>query len=70
MEPLGIALTFSGIVVGVQIGLFAWLKHDIGGLSSRLDRVERDVAFVRGQLSLALPALAHSQANPPPDGSD
>ena len=70
MEPLGIALTFGGIVVGVQIGLFAWLKHDIGGLSSRLDRVERDVAFVRGQLSLALPALAHSHANPPPNGGD
>ena len=66
MEPLGIALTFGGIVIiGVQIGLFAWLKHDIGGLSSRLDRVGRDVAFVRGQLS-----LAHSHANPPPNGSD
>ena len=65
LEPLTLTLTAGGIVIGVQVGLFAWLRHDIGGLSNRLDRVERDVAFVRGQLSLALPALAHSNVNVP-----
>ena len=69
MDPLALTLTAAGIVVGVQVGLFAWLKHDISdvarGLSNRFDRVERDVAFVRGQLSLALPAaLAHQSGTP------
>ena len=31
MDPL--ALTAAGIVVGVQVGLFAWLKHDISDAS-------------------------------------
>ena len=47
----------AGIVITVQIGRFAWLKADIAGLAERVDRVERGVAFVRGQLSLVLPAL-------------
>ena len=39
----------------ILFGLFAWSKADVGALT---DRVERGVAFVRGQLSLALPPLA------------
>ena len=48
------------MIVTVQLGLFAWLKADIGALTERVDRVEREVAFVRGQLSLALPSLAEA----------
>ena len=65
MKPLALMLTATGIVVTLQVGLFAWLKSDIAGLATRLDRVERDVAFVRGQLSLALPALAQQSGTPP-----
>ena len=54
MEARGGIFAADGIVITVQIGLFAWLKADIAGL---MDRVERGVAFVRGQLSLVLPAL-------------
>ena len=61
-------LTLAGVVIGVQIGLFAWLKSDIADLrsdlSGRVDRLGREVAFVRGQLSLALPALATSSSPP------
>lgn len=58
METRTTVMTAAGIIIGVQLGLFAWLKADIGALTDRVDRVEREVAFVRGQLSLALPPLA------------
>ena len=61
MELRGIVIATGTVIVTVQLGLFAWLKADIGALTERLDRVEREVAFVRGQLSLALPSL--SEAN-------
>ena len=72
MELRGIIIATGTVIVTVQLGLFAWLKADIGSLADRtkadigalterVDRVERDVAFVRGQLSLALPSL--SEAN-------
>ena len=67
METRGSIFTAAGIVITVQIGLFAWLKADIAGLTERVDRVERGVAFVRGQLSLVLPALGgHSTSNTDP----
>ena len=62
METRGSIFAAAGIVITVQIGLFAWLKADIAGLIERVDRVEHEVAFVRGQLSLALPALAGEAA--------
>ena len=62
MEARGSIFAAAGIVITVQIGLFAWLKADIAGLTERVDRVEREVAFVRGQLSLALPARAGEAA--------
>ena len=60
MELRGIIIATGTVIVTVQLGLFAWLKADIGALTERLDRVEREVAFVRGQLSLALPSLAEA----------
>lgn len=60
MELRGIVIATGTVIVTVQLGLFAWLKADIGALTERLDRVEREVAFVRGQLSLALPSLAEA----------
>ena len=67
METRGSIFAAAGIVITVQIGLFAWLKADIAGLTERVDRVEREVAFVRGQLSLVLPALGgHSTSNSDP----
>ena len=57
MEARGSIFAAASIVITVQIGLFAWVKADIAGLTERVDRVERGVAFVRGQLSLVLPAL-------------
>ena len=65
METRTVTMTAAGIIIGVQIGLFAWLKADVAAVTERLDRVEREVAFIRGQLSLALPALAQQ----PPDRS-
>ena len=62
METRGSIFAAAGIVITVQIGLFAWLKADIAGLTERVDRVEREVAFVRGQLSLALPPRAGGTA--------
>ena len=62
MESRGSIFAAAGIVITVQIGLFAWLKADIAGLAEGVDRVEREVAFVRGQLSLALPARAGGAA--------
>ena len=58
MEARGNIFAAAGIIITVQIGLSAWLKADIAGLTDRVDRVEREVAFVRGQPSLALPAPA------------
>lgn len=68
MESRTVTVTAAGIIIGVQVGLFAWLEADVAAVTERLDRVEREVAFVRGQLSLVLPALAQQ----PPDraGSD
>ena len=60
MELRGIVIATGTVIVTVQVGLFAWLKADIGALMERLDRVEREVAFVRDQLSLALPSLAEA----------
>ena len=71
MELRGIVIATGTVIVTVQLGLFAWLKSDIGSLTDRMkadigaltervDRVEREVAFVRGQLSLALPSLAEA----------
>lgn len=62
MEARGTIFAAAGIVITVQIGLFAWLKAGIAGLAERMDRVEREVAFVRGQISHALPALAGEAA--------
>ena len=60
MELRGIVIATGTVIVTVQLGLFAWLKADIGSLTERVDRVEREVAFVRDQLSLALPSLAEA----------
>ena len=65
MEARGTIFAAAGIIITVQIGLLAGLKADIAGLTERVDRVEREVAFVRGQLSLALPTRAgRSGSNP------
>lgn len=66
METRTVTVTAAGIIIGVQVGLFAWLKADVAAVTERLDRVEREVAYVRGQFSLALPALAQQ----PPRSSD
>ncbi len=70
METRSLIVTVAVAIIGVQVGLFAWLKSDIGALTDRIDRVEREVAFVRGQLSLVLPALARQEtpAEPKTDG--
>lgn len=51
-------------LAGLQIGLFARPKADMGALSDRMvtverevDRAERKFAVIRGQFSLALPAV-------------
>ena len=61
-------ITVALALAGLQIGLFAWLKADIGALSDRMvaverdvARVESDVAYIRGQLSQALPAPTQSK---------
>ena len=68
MENRTFLVAVAGSIIGVQLALFAWLKADIesvrldiGALGERMDRVEREVVFVRGQLSLALPSLAHTR---------
>ena len=69
MELRGIVIATGTVIVTVQLGLFAWLKADIGSLADQADvgvltervsRVERELAFVRSQLSLALPSLAEA----------
>ena len=68
---IGAALTLAAL----NIGLFSWLRGDmkaglrqlderLGAVERDVGRVENEVAFMRGQLSLALPALA--QPRPPP----
>ena len=69
METRSLIVTVAVAIIGVHIGLFAWLKSDIGTLIDRIERVERAVAFVRGQLSLVLPALAQ-QATPAESKTD
>ena len=61
-------ITAALALAGLQIGLFAWLKADMGALAGRMvtverevARVEREVAFMRGQFSLAFPATKQSQ---------
>ena len=68
MDAKTTTITAALALAGLQIGLFAWLKADIGVLADRMVTVERDVArvesevaFIRGQLSLAIPALPHSK---------
>ena len=67
MEARGSIFAAAGIIIMVQAGLFASLKADLAGLTDRVDRVEREVAFVRGQLSLVVPVLGgHSTSNRDP----
>ena len=68
METNTTIITAAVALAGLQIGLFAWLKADIGALASRMvvverevGRVEREVAFMRGQFSLAFPAVKKSK---------
>ena len=62
MEARGSIFAAAGIVMMVRTGLFAWLEAAIAGLTEGADRVGREVPFVRGQLSLAPPALAGGAA--------
>ena len=55
-------ITAALALAGLQIGLFASLKADIGALDDRMVTVEREVAFMRGQLSQALPAPTQSKS--------
>ena len=55
-------ITAALALAGLQIGLFAWLKADIGALDDRVVTVEREVAFIRGQLSQALLAPTRSKS--------
>ena len=68
METNTTIITAAVALAGLQIGLFAWLKADIAALADRMviverevARVERGVAFMRGQLSLAFPAVTQSK---------
>ena len=68
METNTTIITAALALAGLQIGLFAWLKADIGALADRLvmverevARVEREVAFMRGQFSLAFPTVTPSK---------
>ena len=36
METRTTVMTAAGIITGVQVGLFAWLKADIGALTDRV----------------------------------
>ena len=73
MEANTTIITAALALAGLQIGLFAWLKADIRALGDRMTtverevaRVEREVAFMRGQFSLAFPAV--TQSKPPAQG--
>ena len=68
METNTTIITAALALAGLQIGLFAWLKADIGALADRLvmverevARVERAVAFMRGRFSLAFPTVTQSK---------
>ena len=68
MDAKATIITAALALAGLQIGLFAWLKADIGALANRMitverevARVEREVAFLRGQFSLAFPATMQSK---------
>ena len=57
MEIKSTIIAAALALAGLQIGLFAWLKADIGALADRMVMVEREVAFMRGQFSLAFPTV-------------
>ena len=61
METNTTIITAALALAGLQIGLFAWLKADIGALADRMVMVEREVAFMRGQFSLAFPTVTPSK---------
>ena len=63
METNTTIITAALALAGLQIGLFAWLKADIGALGDRMVVVEREVAFafMRGQFSLAFPTVTPSK---------
>ncbi len=62
MDAKTTIITAALALASLQIGLFAWLKADIGALSDRMVMVEREVAFMRGQFSLAFPAARPSRS--------
>ena len=62
MDAKATIVTAALALAGLQIGLFAWLKADIGALSDGMVMVEREVAFMRGQFSLAFPAVRQSKS--------
>ena len=65
MEARGSIFAAADTVIAVQIGSFAWLRAEIAGIADRVDRVEREVAFVRERLSPVLPAPGgHSTSSP------
>ena len=61
MEIKSTIIAAALALAGLQVGLFAWLKADIGALADRMVMVEREVAFMRGQLSLAFPTVTPSK---------
>ena len=62
METKTTIITAALALAGLQIGLFAWLKADIGALADRMVVVEREVAYLRGQFSLAFPTVTPSNS--------
>ena len=62
MEERGIITVAAGIIATVQAGLFACLEADT---ADRADRLGREVAFVLGQLYLAVSALAGRSGSDP-----
>ena len=62
METNTTIIAAAVALAGLQIGLFAWLKADIGALADRMVVVEREVAFLRGQFSLAFPTVTPSKS--------
>lgn len=61
MEIKSTIIAAALALAGLQVGLFAWLKADIGALDDRMVMVEREVAFMRGQFSLAFPTVTQSK---------
>ena len=62
METKTTIITAALALAALQIGLFAWLKADIRALGDRMVTVEREVAFMRGQFSLAFPTVTQSKS--------